>query len=389
MTMKRAIATPLSFWILLTAVLLGARDLSAQGGIWVTAYYAGWLQGENNSGYMPAQDIDLSAVTDIVHFALVPVRDGSLNDRGNGVSAVAAKALTSRAHRAGKKVLISVGGWGSEEAFLGASSDGNRSKFISALVGLMKGRGYDGVDVDWEPLSASSAGPYRAFITALRAALDRVSPKPALTAATSWSPEIIAGLQGQFDRINLMTYDLSGAYQGWVTWHNAPIYDAGRVFPGTSRKVPSADAMVEEYIAAGVPAAKLGIGIDFYGDVWSGGSGMTKGGATAPGESWTEPPKVEANVPYYTIMDTYYQPQYARWDSSAQAAYLSIDREGSAGDKFISYDNETSCRSKVDYARRKGLGGVFIWELGGGYRAGQPAGERDRLLQAVRRALLH
>jgi chitinase len=33
------------------------------------------------------------------------------------------------------------------------------------------------------------------------------------------------------------------------------------------------------------------------------------------------------------------------------------------------------------------LGGVMIWELGSGYRASQPSGQRDPLLQAVKQSL--
>jgi len=369
------------------ALVSGAPAIRGQENLRVTAYYAGWLQGEKNSGYLPAQNIDFSALTHIVHFALVPGRDGSLNETGNSVTEYNANALTTRAHRAGKKVLVSVGGWGSEEAFRGATAPALRARFIAGLVALMKSRSYDGIDVDWEPLGPADAGQYTAFITELRSSLDRLSPRPMLTAATAWSAPVFAALKDAFDQINLMTYDLSGAWQGWVTWHNAPIYDGGLMFPGTSRTVPSSNAMVEEFLAAGVPAGKLAVGIDFYGYVWSGGTGMRSGGATVPRESWKEPPSVEANVPYYTIMEKYYQPQFLHWDSVAQAAYLSIDRGGSADDRFISFDNEQTCRRKIDYARSKGLGGVFIWELGGGYRASMPEGERDRLLGAVREAV--
>ncbi len=86
-------------------------------------------------------------------------------------------------------------------------------------------------------------------------------------------------------------------------------------------------------------------------------------------------------------MTTYYQTNRYHWDTDAQAAYLSIDNSGSANDKFISYDDEHACQAKISYARNRGLGGVMIWELGSGYRAGQPVGQRDPLLQAVKQAL--
>jgi chitinase len=144
--------------------------------------------------------------------------------------------------------------------------------------------------------------------------------------------------------------------------------------------------MVSNFLANGVAASKLGIGISFYGCVWSGGAGTPTGGATLPRQSWTTAPTVTDSA-YSSIVSNYYQPQRYSWDTNAQSAYLSIDQPGSANDKFISYDDEAACRAKVAYANRKGLGGLIIWELGGGYRADQPPGQRDILLRSIKQAL--
>lgn len=127
-------------------------------------------------------------------------------------------------------------------------------------------------------------------------------------------------------------------------------------------------------------------GIAFYGYVWSGGTGTSIGGAALPRQTWTTAPTTTTPT-YDTIMSTYYQTNRYHWDTDAQAAYLSIDNSGSANDKFISYDDEHACQAKISYARNRGLGGVMIWELGSGCRAGQPVGQRDPLLQAVKQAL--
>src|SRR6202008_4147011 len=167
-------------------------------------------------------------------------------------------------------------------SFRSATSSANRATFVSNLVNFMTSRGYDGIDVDWETLQSSDAAQYTAFITALRTALNAVNPRPLLTAATAWQPAILVQVQSQFDQINIMTYDLSGAWPGWVTWHNAAIYDGGYKFPSTGNPVPSSNGMVDNFTGAGISSAKLGIGIDFYGYVWSGGSGTPTGGSTDP-----------------------------------------------------------------------------------------------------------
>lgn len=374
---------PVTRCLLLFHLILFPFSSFAQSDIWVTAYYAGWSQGWFNNGVLPAEAIDYDAVTHIIHFALWPRADGSLDSDANSIRPSNSAALIARAHAAGKKVLISVGGWASDVNFRQATSLLTLPTFVDNLVNFMTSRGYDGIDIDWERLELSDIPQYTLFIKELRSRLNQISPRPLLTAAVIWQPAVFATLANDFDQINIMTYDISGAWPGWVVWHNAPVSTQGLRFPSNGRLIPSAETMIDDFLAAGVPAKKLGIGIDFYGYIWSGGSGTPTGGVTAPGQTWTSAPRIQVNVPYYSLIPQYYRPEYYRWDSVAQAAYLSIDRPGSADDKFISYDNEISCARKIAYARSRGIGGVFIWELGGGQLPAQFP-NRDRLLQAVK-----
>ena len=88
-----------------------------------------------------------------------------------------------------------------------------------------------------------------------------------------------------------MTYNLSGAWDGWVVWHNSPLFNGGERFPGLQRQLPSIDLRVAEFIAAGCPARRLAIAMDFYAHVWTGGDGTDSGGATRPRQRWTTPPR--------------------------------------------------------------------------------------------------
>jgi chitinase len=351
----------------------------ARADLWCTGYYPGWEQGS-----MPASSIDFAALTHIIHFSLVPNTDGTLNSSDNSVTTANSSDIVSHAHAAGKKVLICVGGAGSQSGFQGATSSTNRAAFITNLVNLMSARGYDGIDIDWEPLAPADANQFTNFVNGLRTALNPINPRALLTAAVAsppTPPTMLASVQSQFDQINLMTYDLSGPYSGWVTWFNAPIYDGGYTFPSTGGLVPSTDGMVQSVIGAGVPPGKLGIGIAFYGWIWSGGAGTSTGGAALPRQGWTTAPSTTQQS-YNTILSTYYQSNLYHWDTAAQAAYLSIDNSGSSNDKFISYDDTRTCQSKVSYARNRHLGGVMIWELAQDHQAGQP----DPLLQSIKQA---
>jgi chitinase len=354
--------------------------ITARADLWCTGYYPGWEQGA-----MPASTIDYAALTHIIHFSLVPNSDGTLNASDNGLTSANSSDIVSHAHAARKKVLVCVGGAGSQAGFQGATSVANRGTFITNLVSLLSARSYDGIDIDWEPLDPSDANQFTNFVNGLRIALNAMNPRPLLTAAIAsppTPPTLIASVQSQFDQINLMTYDLSGPYPGWVTWFNAPIYDGGYTFPSTGGLVPSADGMVNSMTSAGVPAGKLGIGIAFYGWIWSGGTVPSTGGAALPRQSWTTAPSTTQQG-YNTIISTYYQSNLYHWDTAAQSAYLSIDNSGSSNDKFISYDDTRTCQSKVSYARNRHLGGVMIWELAQDHQAGQP----DPLLQSIKQAL--
>ncbi len=367
-------------WVLLWLACVWLKPAPAIAEIWTTAYYPGWVQNS-----MAASNVDFTAVTHVIHFAVTPNPDGSLNTAINVISPSNSADVVSRAHQAGCKVLISVGGGATQSAFRSAAGAAHRGALVAGLTSFMTTRGYDGIDLDWEPLDASDAPRFRQLVSELRSALDSISPRPLLTAAVATQPALFASLQGKFDQINLMTYDLAGPYSGWVTWFNSPLFDGGYRFPSTGALAPSIDGVVSDFIAHGIAPAKLAVGIAFFGVVWSGGAGTPTGGVALPRESWTKAPTT-ISPNYDVIMSTLYQPQAYRWDTNAQAAYLTLNRSGSNKDRFVSYDDERACQAKVCYARDRGLGGVMIWELGGGYRPSQPPGQRDPLLQAVKKA---
>ncbi len=363
----------------LTAI--AAPTMAAKHRVWVTAYYPIWHQRD---GSFPPSQIDFSAITDLIHFSIVPRADGTIEGTQHGtlnaISPAESRVVVTDAHRAGVKVLICLGGAGSGPVISPVLADGLRGAFIRNLIGFVSARGYDGIDVDMEPILPSDEGNFIAFVRELRAAMKAVNPRWLLTIPASGEPgdqpKLCALLQNDFDQINIQTYDLSGKWDGFKTWYNGSLYGDGSTLMTDTRPYPSVDEKVGLYLAAGVPKAKLGIGLAFYGYVWSGADGPTEAtqGVTLD------------TLGYNTIMDQYYQPSLYHWDAAAHAPYLSIGGPDAASRKFISYDDARLARDKVRYARAHGLGGVIIWELGDGYRAGQPAGRRDILLQAVKAA---
>ena len=145
----------------------------ARADLRVTAYYPGYRQS-----YLRPSNIDFSAVTHIIHFSVMPNADGTLNTGANGLTPAYSTNLVTRAHAAGRKALICVGGAGSQAGFQGATTPANLAAFVSNLTNFMATYDYDGVDLDWEPLDASDTAQFTNLVNALRAGSQWFRPAP-------------------------------------------------------------------------------------------------------------------------------------------------------------------------------------------------------------------
>lgn len=381
--------------LLCSVLALAAAEPAEAQDAWVTMYFAAWTHRVGESeGWVRTEDIDWDAFTQMIYFALRAESDGSVccTDESARMRPARVAEIVAAAHAHEKPILLAVGGWGNYDGFRGAIRSGARSRFVSTLVEHMTRWGFDGIDVDMEPIHAGDRADYIAFIRELRSAMDTHTSvmlgRPRLTAAVQWQPEIFAAIQDVMDQINIMTYDMSGLWSS-QSWHNAPLRSGSSLV--------SAETEVGRFVAAGVDPARLGIGIDFYGYTWRGGrrADASGEGMTAPRQRWLggSQPTVTDNVAFRDIAERYgltgdgsTHPLY-RWDPVAGAAFLSIDEPGSSNDVFVSYEDARAIRDKLTYVRDNGLGGVIVWELGGGFRDGAPAGERSVLLDAVRAAM--
>jgi chitinase len=177
--------------------------------------------------------------------------------------------------------------------------------------------------------------------------------------------------------MNLMTYGMAGPWGGWESWHHSALADHAGTHPS------SVSGSVEQYLAAGVPAAKLGVGLGFYGSCWR--------GPTAPRQPLGGAVEVanDNEMSYANIMALYHDAPARRWDDAAKAPYLSFpDGAGPQGCTYLSYEDEESVRAKGEYVRSRGLGGAIVWTVAQGYLPSAPAGERDPLLKAAAESIL-
>jgi hypothetical protein len=261
------------------------------------------------------------------------------------------------------------------------------------MVALMQARSYDGIDINWEELAPADEPQFIAFIQQLRAALDAIAPRPLLTwvPTTGYLPPIAvtAATMDYFDQINLQTYVMSGPYDGWVTWFNSPIYNGGATFPSTGDPLPSADAEIDRYVAAGIPVGRLGLGIQFDAFVWAGGSGTPTGGVAAPRQDFNDANPPTMTVLRYADILTQFTPAMGcqeQFDAVARVPWIGCNRPLNANDRFVSFDDEQAIQEKAQYIAQKGMGGVFVFELSGDFRPAEVGVARHPLLTALKAA---
>ena len=337
---------------------------------WVAAYLPAWEVSQN--GVSPS-GVDMKSITHLIWFSLAPTSSGTVVETSGdpGINANAA-AVATAAHNAGKKVLISIGGAGTEGAFQAAFNAGKTSTLVSSITSWVSSHGYDGVDIDDEPLAPGDTAQYQAFIRALRTGL---GTKVLTCAAEPYGSNTaaVAGVASSFDQVNIMTYDMiygNGLADGSgeLTWHNAPISN-GSNFEQTGPAMPSIAGAVSRFTGAGVATSKLGIGAAFYGYVFPG----TTGPMQAYRGAW--PP---AALSYTQIVNTYFNSTYYHYDSAVGAAW--IGRTDTAN--FVTYDDPTAVAAKVNYLAPHGLGGLVCFEIGQQYNGGA-----NPLLKAIDTAL--
>src|SRR5688572_649815 len=268
------------------------------------------------------------------------------------------------------KVLISVGGWEAEGFSDAALTQESRRVFAQSAVKFVRAHDLDGIDLDWEYPGQGVAGiKFRAedkqnftlLLETLRAHLDSASDADGRSGRDRYLLTIASADREYFehtemkklhvylDWLNIMSYDFFNSLTA-TTGHHAGLYASELAAP----KDRNADASVRQHLAAGIPPAKLVLGVAFYGRGFAGVNPSNDGLHQSYG-------KYESDHPYAALADKLIGQQgFTRhWDDRAKAPFL----WNGAAKVFISYDDPQSIRAKADYVRANRLGGMMFWEL--------------------------
>ncbi|KAJ2402247.1 hypothetical protein GGI23_000847 [Coemansia sp. RSA 2559] len=381
--------------MIITALLLAA--ISALGGVPtasaakanIIGYYASWKQPQTVG-------VDFSKYTHINLSFGAPAADGSITFDDT----LPLPPIVKQIQGNNTKALVSIGGWSGSTYFTKLVSDTTTGNpFITNIVKFVDTNNLDGIDIDWEypgregngctkPDMANDTPNYLKFLTNLRAAFTSKfgAGKKIISMAVRVQPfdvngsptKDVSGFAKVVDYINLMQYDINGAWSK-VTGPNAPLnFEKGK---GLQASFVSA---IDAWTGAGWPANQINAGLAFYGRATTALEDMTKDATnqyqqqsnTIPqgdkeDATWPDPcTKVSTfsgtwqwkhlrDQGVLPSSETAASPWVRQWDSVSQTPWLF----NPSTKQFISYDDPKSIKIKVDYAASKGLAGSMIWAM--------------------------
>lgn len=233
------------------------------------------------------------------------------------------------------KIMLSIGGWGSGRFSEMAATAENRRKFADDCLRVLNGYKLDGIDIDWEyPTSnaakiSSSPDDTQNYTLLMQEIRARITKSKLLTLASVADAKYIdfKAIEPTVDFVNIMTYDM-----GRPPYHHAGLYRS-KYTSGIS-----VDEAVTAHLNAGMPLAKLVLGIPFYGH---GKNGITD------------------FIDYREIVNlTGFKKQ---WDDDAKVPFLENDK----GEFVCTYETPESIAIKCAYLVNRGMLGAMYWEYGG------------------------
>ncbi len=246
------------------------------------------------------------------------------------------------------------------------------------LVNFVNTHNYDGVDLDWEAGDFNNFIDQNAYINLIMALRDRLGTAKTISMSVYWQIGLVTVAQrnvANLDQVNVLCYDMDQFNSD--TYFNSATYSA----PGDSSH--NSCAVMTSNVGSSIPAAKIGVGIPFYGRIWTGCVDfLCSDGLHDPLQVWWGTPTQHSlhyndmvNGPYWTL------PHH--WDADRAASFISVDDGGPSNEHFISYTDEQQIASFVQLMLARGYGGIMEYELEYDFLPAQSGDARHPLAAAV------
>lgn len=325
------------------ACCLVPQSVSAQ---WISGYWEGGNADESIA------NIPWSKYTHIIYFAAACGPSGTIDSYSTSQPEMA--NLVAAAHAAGKKILIVIG-----DGSTGFTADTDPSiiaTFVTNIAAFVNTNNFDGVDLDYEVSPVTSQ--YVDMINRVRTAL----PSKIITVAVFNTPNITSAIVSTYlkiDQVNAMCYDLDDIYLngGAKPWYIDAIFNG----PLTVGQGGTCQARIDAFTNAGVPAAKMGAGIPYYGRRWTGATLVNQGTGTRA-----------ASPTYRDLVTDATRWPYRHYDATYGANYLSI----ASLNEFDSYVGLEEIDAIVPWVKSKGYGGYMVFVIDYEYLSGQSGDAR-------------
>jgi len=156
--------------------------------------------------------LDLSRLTDLnLAFGDPPKCDGICTAQSDTTFSVKGQtdadvdAVITRAHRAGVRVNLSIGGGGGDQMIIQFYNAGLSAALVASLNRYVRAHNFDGVDVDIEDPSNMGA-PYATFVSLLTLTMHAEGKTVTGAVAKYLQASIPSSALHQFDFINVMNY---------------------------------------------------------------------------------------------------------------------------------------------------------------------------------------
>lgn len=340
-------------------------------------YHSNWSQYRPGDGSFKPPNINAALCTHII-YAFADMQGNRLvpyewNDDGPG--GLYEQLQEHKLKNPNLKTLIAVGGWnfGMAKATAMMSTAANRKEFADTTVSFCRARRFDGLDLDFEYPGARGSPPedkqrFTQLVQELRNTFNAegqsTGQAPLLvTAAVGAGKDTvdagyeIAALSNLLDFINVMTYDLNGAWDPY-TGLNSPLYPRSSE-SGTAAQL-NIDWAMKYWVAGGASRAKLTVGLATYGRCFTLTSTANVGlGAPARGPCMAGSYTREAGfLSYYEICSMLKNPNTRQFYSDEQESPYCV-----LNDQWVGYDNTRSLTAKARYAVNQGYGGWMTWVL--------------------------